>query len=286
LGMAMTSEKSMGFLGAGNLAEALIKGILKAGIVSPKDILASDVSRERLKALKERYKISTYPRNTEVALKSDIIVLAVKPQVIREVLDEVAPIVDESKIIISVAAGIPLSVLSSILSQGKNKHPRIIRAMPNTPALVQEGATALAKGLHASEGDLKAALNIFNAVGKTVVVAEALMDAVTGLSGSGPAYICAVVEALSDAGVKMGLSRDVSYKLSLQTLLGTARLLEETGKNPSQLKEMVTSPGGTTIFGLHALEKGKLKNTLMNAVEAATARSRELGLEADAKKTA
>lgn len=282
--MAMQAEKSIGFLGAGNMAEALIKGTLKAGLLQPKDILASDAKRERLKELKEKYKISTYPRNTEVALKADIIVLAVKPQVVREVLDEVAPMVDESKLVISVAAGVPLSVLSSLLGQGKNKRPRIVRAMPNTPALVQQGATALAAGDNASEGDLKTALNIFNSVGKTVVVAEALMDAVTGLSGSGPAYICAMVEALSDAGVKMGLSREVSYKLSLQTLLGAARLLEETGKQPSELKEMVTSPGGTTIFGLHALEKGKFKDTIMNAVESATARARELGRESEIKK--
>lgn len=277
-------EKSIGFLGAGNMAEALIKGILKAGLVAPKDILASDAKKERLKELKDRHKITACSRNIDAALKSDIIILAVKPQVVREVLEEVAPIVDESKLIISVAAGIPLSVLSSLLGQGKNKRPRIVRAMPNTPALVQQGATALAVGANASEADMKTALNIFNSVGKTVVVAEALMDAVTGLSGSGPAYICAVVEALSDAGVKMGLSREVSYKLSLQTLLGTARLLEETGKQASELKEMVTSPGGTTIFGLHALEKGKFKDTIMNAVESATARARELGREAEMKK--
>ncbi len=272
-------EKKIGFVGAGNLAEALIKGILKGGLVPPGNVFASDVRGERLEDLAKTYGIFTTNQNREVVEKSDLVILAVKPQTMQGVLGALAPAVDESKLVISVAAGVPISTMVSLLDPAGNKGLKIIRVMPNTPALVQEGAAALAKSPSASESDLDTALKLFNAVGKTVVVEESLMDAVTGLSGSGPAYICLVLESLADAGVKMGLPRDISFKLSLQTILGTVRLIEETGKPPSELREMVTSPGGTTIHGLHALEKGKLKDTIINAVEAATQRAKELGKE-------
>ncbi len=271
-------NKKIAFIGAGNLAEALIRGVLKAGLFQCRNIIASDVREEKLEELRKQYGISTFYSNTEAVEKADIVILAVKPQIIQEVLKDIAQMaIDDSKLIISVAAGVPISVITLSLTEGGGKNPRIVRVMPNAPALVQEGAAALAGGAHTSESDMKAALEIFNAVGKTVVVEESLMDAVTGLSGSGPAYVCAMLESLSDAGVKVGLPRDVSSRLSLQTVLGTARLLEETGKQPSELRKMVTSPGGTTVCGLQALERGRFKDTVINAVEAATARAKELG---------
>ena len=174
---------------------------------------------------------------------------------------------------ISIAAGVPLSVIEAHLPAGT----RIVRAMPNTPALVGAGATALAPGEHADEADLKVARRIFDSIGMTVILDEGQLDAVTGLSGSGPAYVFLIIEALSDAGVKMGLSRYNALALAAQTVLGSAKLLLDTGEHPGRLKDMVTSPGGTAIAGLHTLEAGGLRTTLINAVEVATQRSRELG---------
>ncbi|OGW19525.1 MAG: pyrroline-5-carboxylate reductase, partial [Nitrospinae bacterium RIFCSPLOWO2_12_FULL_47_7] len=213
--------------------------------------------------------------NREVAEKCDILILAVKPQAIKKVLRGIHDIVDEKKLVVSIAAGICLGVIESSL--GNRKVP-VVRTMPNTPALVQEGVTAISPGSHVSKADLLLAHRLFEAVGKTVDVDEIHLDAVTGLSGSGPAYIFMIIEALSDAGVKMGLPRNVANTLTVQTVLGSAKLARESGKHPGELKDMVTSPGGTTISGLHTLEAGGLRTTLMNAVEAATRRSVELGL--------
>jgi pyrroline-5-carboxylate reductase len=189
-----------------------------------------------------------------------------------KVLDQVGPHIRPHALVVSIAAGIPIAVVEARLPQA-----RVIRTMPNTPALVGAGATAIAAGGHATAEDLNAARRIFDSVGTTVVLDEYLMDAVTGLSGSGPAYIFLIIEALSDAGVKVGLSRHTAQALAAQTVLGSARLLIETNEHPGRLKDMVTSPGGTAIAGLHTLEAGGLRTTLMNAVEAATRRSRELG---------
>jgi pyrroline-5-carboxylate reductase len=205
--------------------------------------------------------------------EADVVVLAVKPQALDKVLLQVAPAADQKKLFISVAAGVPISVMERRLGQGM----RVIRTMPNTPSLVGMGACALAPGEHASEEDMAVASRIFQSVGITTVVEENLLDAVTGLSGSGPAYIFLVIEALSDAGVKVGLPRYTAQKLAAQTVLGSAQLLIETNAHPGQLKDQVTSPGGTAIAGLHTLEAGGLRTTLINAVEAATRRSRELG---------
>ncbi len=186
---------------------------------------------------------------------------------------QVAPVLDPHKLVISVAAGVPIAAMERRLGAGA----RIIRTMPNTPSLVGAGACALSRGEHASDEDLAVATRIFQAVGITTVVDENLLDAVTGLSGSGPAYIFLVIEALSDAGVKVGLPRYTAQKLAAQTVLGSAQLLIETGTHPGQLKDQVTSPGGTAIAGLHTLEAGGLRTTLINAVEAATRRAKELG---------
>ncbi|MGA1847112.1 pyrroline-5-carboxylate reductase [Deferribacter abyssi] len=270
----MFSGKKIGFIGAGNMATALIKGILKSGLLPPDDIFTSDINIEKLEALKKEYGINIiYKDNVRLVSNVDIVVLAVKPQIIDRILKEIDHAIDESKLIISIAAGISTEYIERMIG----KELRVIRSMPNTPALVLQGATAICSGVHAEEEDIKLAYEIFQAVGLVVIVDETQLDAVTGLSGSGPAYIFMIIEALSDAGVKMGLSRDVALKLSAQTVLGSAKLLLETDMHPGRLKDMVTSPGGTAIAGLHTLEQGGLRTTLINAVEAATNRSIELG---------
>ena len=266
-------KDKMGFIGAGNMGEALIKGILKAKLLSSQKVYASDIRETRLKQFQKTYGIKTFKDNKELVSQVKIILLAVKPQNMEEVLSEIAPAIEKKHLVISIAAGITTSYISKRL----NDKISVIRIMPNTPALIQEGASALAVGKHATQSDLKSVQKLFESVGKTVVVDESLMDAVTGLSGSGPAYVFLIIEALADAGVKMGLSRSVALLLSTQTCLGAARMVSETGEHPAKLKDMVTSPGGTTISGLHALEAGGLRTTIMDAVEAATRRSKELG---------
>lgn len=262
------------------MAEAMIKGLISSSFVESKNIFVSDVVSERLEFLRSEYKVKTVPDNRELVEKSDILILAVKPQVVKKVLENVRDLIDAKKLLVSVAAGVPISTILAVLKTGQDRKYNIVRTMPNTPALVQEGVTAIAAGENVSKADIRIAHRLFEAVGKTVDVDEVHLDAVTGLSGSGPAYIFMIIEALSDAGVKMGLSRDVSNILTIQTVLGSAKLARESGKHPGELKDMVTSPGGTTISGLHTLEAGGLRTTLMNAVESATKRSRELGRNA------
>ena len=270
----MLNSKKIGFIGTGNMGEALIGGIIGSDSSSPENIICSDVSKERLEFMKETYGIRTTTDNLEVASLSDIVIYAVKPQIIAAVLRETADKLDMSKLIISIAAGVPMAAIEVALG----KELRLIRVMPNVAALVKEGAAAIASGKHALKEDIELAMSIFNSVGKSIFLEENyLMDAVTGLSGSGPAYIFLIIDALADAGVKVGLSRKDSIALATQTVLGSAKMLQETGAHPGQLKDMVTSPGGTAIAGLHNLEKGGLRTTLINAVEAATNRSKELG---------
>ncbi len=266
-------DRTIAFLGAGNMAEAIIKGLLRAGTARPENIIGTGRRAERLDELKRAYGIRTTQDNLAAAREAEIIVLSVKPQAMDKLVVQVAPALDHRKLIISVAAGVPIAALERRLGAGA----RIIRTMPNTPSLVGAGACALARGEHASEEDLAVASRIFQSVGITTVVEENLLDAVTGLSGSGPAYIFLVIEALSDAGVKVGLPRYTALKLAAQTVLGSAQLLIETNAHPGQLKDQVTSPGGTAIAGLHTLEAGGLRTTLINAVEAATRRAKELG---------
>ncbi len=263
----------VGFIGAGNMAGALINGILQARLLSPQAMLASDVKEAQLKKVKKSYGIQTYKDNAQVISQVNTVVLAIKPQNIEDVLNEITPVITKKHLIISIVAGITTKHIAKHL--GGNLP--VIRVMPNTPALVQEGASVLSVGKHATEAHLKKALKLFSAVGKVVTVDEHLMDAVTGLSGSGPAYVFLFIEALADAGVKMGLPRSTAQLLAMQTCLGAARMVSETGEHPAKLRDMVTSPGGTTITGLHKLEAGGLRNTIIDAVEAATKRSKELG---------
>jgi len=265
--------KTIAFLGAGNMAEALMKGLLRASVAAPGEIVCTDRRQDRLAELAARYGVRTNPDNRAAVVEASVVVLSVKPQVMNRLLAEIAPALDAGKLVISIAAGVPIAAIERKVGHGV----RIIRTMPNTPALVGAGATAISPGEHASDADVAAAKALFDAVGTTVIVDEGLLDAVTGLSGSGPAYVFLVVEALSDAGVKVGLDRRTSQDLAVQTVFGSAKLLLETGEHPGRLKDQVTSPGGTAIAGLHTLEAGGLRTTLMDAVEAATRRSHELG---------
>ena len=271
--IAMTIKgKKIGFLGGGNMGEALIRGIVKTGIVPPAELFVTDVRLDRLEELSRTYGLHTLSDNALLVRRVDVVILAVKPQILKAVLQEIAP-ATPGKLLVSIAAGVSTTEIRRHLPAGT----RLIRCMPNTPALVLEGATALARGRDLAPGDLETAQAIFEAVGRVVVLEEEHMDAVTGLSGSGPAYIALVVEALADGGVKVGLDRQTAMTLATQTVLGSARLLLETGAHPGQLKDMVTSPGGTSIAGIHPLEAGGLRRTLIDAVERATLRSRELG---------
>jgi pyrroline-5-carboxylate reductase len=257
------------------MGEALIKGIVEAALVPPEAVLAFDVRAERLAELNQRFGIRPVGSNAEVVRSADVVILAVKPQIIGSVLNEIAATLGRRNLVISIAAGVSTAKLREPLGTS----PRLIRVMPNTPALVLEGVTAIAKGQGLEADDLETAQELFGAVGKVVVLDEELMDAVTGLSGSGPAYVAIVIEALADGGVKMGLDRATAMTLATQTVLGAARLLSRTGLHPGALKDMVSSPGGTTIAGIAALEAGGIRTTLIQAVERATVRSRELGRE-------
>ncbi len=264
---------SVGFVGGGNMGEALIKGLLGANLVPAGSIHATDVRLDRLKQLDRQYGIQVSSDNAELVRRSDIVILAVKPQIMDAVLKEIAPAVTRKKLLISIAAGVSTSKIRAVL----HKDARLIRVMPNTPALVLEGVTAIAKADGLEPDDLDTAGEIFSAVGRVVVLDEGLMDAVTGLSGSGPAYVAVVIESLADGGVRMGLDRITAMTLATQTVLGAAKLLLETGLHPGALKDMVSSPGGTSIAGIAALEEGGIRTTFIKAVERATERSRELG---------
>jgi len=254
------------------MAEAMVRGLLRGKVFAPENVTVSGPREERMRELREKYGVRATTNNRDAA-SANIVVLSVKPQILSRVLDEVADAIDADALVISIAAGVPVAAIQSRLASGT----RVVRAMPNTPALVDAAATAIAGGEHERESDLDDARRIFDAIGITVVLEESQLDAVTGLSGSGPAYVFLILEALSDAGVKVGLSSRTSQLLAAQTLLGSAKLLLETNEHPGRLKDMVTSPGGTAITGLHTLEHGGVRTTLMNAVEAATRRSRELG---------
>ncbi len=269
----MLKNRQVGLVGTGNMGEALIHGLLHGHLCRPDQILCSDVRPERLKAIRKKYGVKGTSHNTEVVKQSDIIILAVKPQIMKQVVDEIAKYLDLSKLIISIAAGVPLEAIESCAK----KELKLIRVMPNICVSVREGVSAIAGGKHTQREDLMLAKTIFDSVGKSLFIEEYLLDAVTGLSGSGPAYIFLIIDALADAGVKVGLSRDDTLILASQTVLGAAKMLIETGEHPGKLKDLVTSPGGTAIAGLHTLEEGGLRTTLINAVEVATQRSKVLG---------
>jgi len=268
----MLTNKKIGFIGGGNMAEAIIKGLLAGGVPAA-DLTVAEPVEERRNFLQERYGIKTDESNQVVATASDILLLAVKPQLAGPVLAGLTGTVGPDTLLISIMAGVKTATIEAAFGPGV----KVIRVMPNTPSLVLEGASALSAGTNAPAEDLSLARRIFELVGKAYIVDEKLLDAVTGLSGSGPAFVLTFIEALSDAGVKNGLPRDIATSLAAQTVYGTARLLLETHEHPAMLREKVTSPGGTTIAGLHVLDREGFRGTVINAVDTATARSRELG---------
>jgi pyrroline-5-carboxylate reductase len=275
----MVLSQRIAFIGAGNMASALIEGLLAAHTCAPERIVATDVRPDALAALSARHGIRTVDDNGAAARDADVVVLATKPQVFDALLPELAPHVDASKLVLSIAAGVPISVIERQLGHGV----RVVRAMPNTPALVQIGATAIAAGSHAGVQDLELAEVVFRSVGIVERIPEALMDAVTGLSGSGPAYVFLLIEALTAAGVQVGLPEPTAAALVTQTVLGAAQLLRQSGETPESLRRKVTSPGGTTAAGLERFEQGGFRDLVAQAVQCATARGAELGAQAAAK---
>jgi pyrroline-5-carboxylate reductase len=266
-------DRKIGMLGTGNMAGAMIRGLLASKSLLPEQIRGSDVRIEHLAEIEKTYGIKTHTSNTELLAWANVVVLSVKPQVIDRVLDQLAGDFSSDTLVISVVAGVPIRSIEARLPDGA----RVVRAMPNTAAIALAGATGIAPGTLATAEDIKFTQAFFDAIGRSVVLDESLIDAVTGLSGSGPAYIMLIIEALADGGVKVGLHRETALLLAAQTVYGSAKLLLETGEHPGRLKDMVTSPGGTAIAGLHTLESGGLRRTLIDAVEVATRRAGELG---------
>jgi pyrroline-5-carboxylate reductase len=269
----MNESPRIGFFGAGKMATALAQGWIKAGLVAVERVCASDPLTAAREAFTGATGATVFEENHLVITSSDVLVFAVKPQSMPELLQEVRRNLKPQHLLVSIAAGITIPQIADVLGPTQ----RIIRVMPNTPCLVGASASAFAASQSATPADLHLIESLLNSVGRSFPVKERWLDAVTGLSGSGPAFVFMMIEALSDGGVRMGLPRDLATMLAAQTLFGSAKMLLESGLHCGQLKDMVTSPGGTTIAGLHALERGGLRAALMDAVEAATQRAVELG---------
>lgn len=275
------AKRRIGMIGSGNMAGALVRGLLVSGRVTKEQIRATDVLEEKRSALAREHGIVTSDDNAAVARFADVVVLAVKPQGIDQAAATFADALAPETLVVSIVAGVPLRALETLLPRSR----RIVRAMPNTPALVLAGATGIAASSGATESDVDVAKALFEAVGSVVRVEESLLDAVTGLSGSGPAYVMRVIEALTEGGTNVGLDRQTALSLAMGVVYGSAKLVLETGEDPARLREKVTSPNGTTVAGLAALEAGGLFSALVSAVESATRRSRELGVEAERRLT-
>lgn len=269
----MPSKLTIGFLGAGKMATALAKGFIRAKLVTAKQIIASDPVSAATAAFTKEIGAKTTGSNSEVARFARVLILAVKPDQVSGVLSDIREHFTQKHLLISIAAGVPIAKLEA----GLGGDARVIRVMPNTPALVGAAASAYALGKSAQPGDGELSQKLFSSVGIAFQIKEYLLDAVTGLSGSGPAYVYLFIEGLSDGGVAAGLPRDIATKLAAQTVLGSAKMVLDTGLHPGALKDMVTSPGGTTIEGLHELEKGKVRAAAISAVRAATEKSKKLG---------
>ena len=262
----------IGFVGGGAMAEALLSGILQKELITAKNVFVSEIVADRREYLNNKYSVNVFADIKEFVQNVNILFLTVKPQVVEGVLADLKNIVSNDTLIISVVAGLKIEKLEAAFTVNS-----VIRVMPNTPVAVGEGMTALALGTKATVADGDVAQKIFNSVGKTVLLGESSMDAVTGLSGSGPGYAFVIIDALADAGVKVGLTRKDAITLAAQTLLGSAKMVLETGEHPAKLRDMVTSPAGTTIAGIHVLEQAGLRAALIDAVEAAALRSKAMG---------
>ncbi len=265
-------NRKVAIIGAGNMGGALMKGIVNAGLTPPGNIVICDVNVDRLQRMAEEWKVRTTDDPAEAVKASEVILLCIKPVTLPKILDRIKDVVDPSMLVISIVAGVKIAYIQQVL----DKKMPIVRTMPNIAATVDEGAAAISFGEFVSPGLHEIAVAIFEAVGEVVVVPEENLDAVTGLSGSGPAYIYMVIEAMIDGGVKMGLPRDIATKLAIQTVLGSAKLVKTSGLHPAILRDQVTTPGGTTINAIHELESHGLRSMLINAVTIATRRSEEL----------
>lgn len=268
----MNNTAKIGFVGGGNMAEALLKGVL-SGACRPEQVTIFELASERAAYLAESYGVGIAESNRQVVERSDLVVLAVKPQIIQAILPEIARAWTADKLLVSILAGTTTVGLENSFSSGIS----VVRAMPNTPAMIGAAATAICPGTLASDSDLALARQLFVTIGDVVEITEAQMDAVTGLSGSGPAYVYSVIEALAAGGVAEGLPEDVALKLAAQTVVGAAQMVQQSGETPAVLRERVCSPGGTTLAGLQAMNERGLQEVLIAGVKAATARSRELG---------
>lgn len=268
------NDKRIAIIGGGNMGIALAKGVLQTNWAKAEHITVAEPLKGRLEHIKGVAPgVKVTHSNVEAAESADIVILSVKPQILLKVIDEVKPTLKDSKLVISVAAGI---TTGSVEKRTGGKVP-VVRAMPNIAAVVREAATAICPGKYATQEHMDSAKHIFESVGIVVEVEEELMDAVTGLSGTGPMYVFQILEGLSDAGVKVGLSREIASTLAVQTLIGSSKLIQETKEHPAKLKDLVTSPGGTAISALHSLERNGLKAMLIDAVEVAAQKSAELG---------
>ncbi len=274
----MLKNQTIAVIGAGHMAGAMIGGMVISKLVPAKSVVATRRGAEALAELQKKWGIRTSTDNKKAAAEADVIILAVKPQMARKVLEELAGTVRKDQLVISVMAGVPTAAIAKLL----RVDAPVVRAMPNTPCLVDAGATAIAAGAHAGAKDLERAEAVFSSIGICVTLPESALDAVTGLSGSGPVYIYMAIEAMIDGGVKMGIPRAVAAKLAAQTVFGAAKLVQETGKHPAVLKDEVTTPGGTAITAIHVLESRGLRSVLIDGVEAATNRSKELSKLFDA----
>ncbi|MEW5761669.1 MAG: pyrroline-5-carboxylate reductase [Bacillota bacterium] len=268
----MSTAEGIGIIGAGAMGEALATGIVNAGLVPARSLYLADVRKERLDYLHARLNITPVADNRELAGVSRVVILAVKPPVVARVLEEIAPALTAGHTLISIAAGITLSFIEQRVPPGVP----VVRVMPNTPCLIGAGASAFALGKHAGAEDARRTREIFEAVGIAVEVPEAQLDIVTGLSGSGPAYVYLVIEALADGAVRLGLPREVAVRLAAQTLSGAARMVLTVGEHPARLRDAVTTPGGTTAAGLFALEEAAVRAAFARAVEQAARRATEL----------
>lgn len=272
--MPLTKVGKIGFIGGGNMAEAFIKGLLNGGFPVD-DIHFFEPNEARRKMVEERYGVVCEANNVDLVTTSDIVVLATKPQILDKVMEEIVTVFNGDKLLVSILAGITTTTLET----GLGGQPRVVRAMPNTPALAGMGAAALCPGRHVTVEDRRVAQHLFETVGTALWVEEGQMDAVTGLSGSGPAFVYMFIEALTSGGVQEGLRLDIAHALAVQTVVGAAHLVKETGEHPALLREKVCSPAGTTISAIRVLEERGLRAMMMEAVGAATRRSRELGTE-------
>jgi pyrroline-5-carboxylate reductase len=265
-------ERRIAVLGAGQIGEALIGGLLSSGWRTPAELSASTRREERAAELRERHGIAVTLSNAEAAATAALVVIAVKPQDIEALLGEIGPLIQPEQTVLSIAAAIPTEAIERHLGRGVP----VVRAMPNTPAVVHEGMAGVCAGSHAEEQHLLLAEEVLRHLGAVVRVSEPYMDAVTAVSGSGPAYFALLAEAMIEAGILLGLSREISTQLVVQTMLGTAKQLRDLGMHPVELREMVTSPGGTTIAAIRELEQAGVRAAFLNAIQAAMDRSREL----------